>query len=130
MNILQRIAENKIAEAIAEGRLQCGVWRGKPLPADDDPFMPEDMKMAYKILKNAGYVPPEVEVRREIGQLEELIYASSDEHTRLRQMKKLEVLLRKLDLMRPGGGNIAGQEEYYRRVVERITVHADKKNGK
>jgi len=128
MNILQRIAESRINEAIAEGRLRCDGWQGKPLPIDDDPFMPEDMKMAYKILKNAGYVPPEVEVRREIGRLEELMSASSDERTRLQQMKKLEVLLRRLDMMRPGG-SIASQEDYYRKVVERISVHSKKKAG-
>ena len=92
--------------------------------------MPEDMKMAYKILKNAGYVPPEVEMRREIGRLEELMSESSDERTRLQQMKKLEVLLRRLDMMRPGGGSIAAQEDYYRKVVERISLQSKKPGGR
>lgn len=123
MNILQVIAERKISEAIREGKLKTDGWQGRPLPDDSDPFMPEDLKMAYKILKNAGFVPPEVEARREIERLEEMIAGSTDEQTRLKQMKKLDVLLRKVALMRPEVGNIALQEDYYRKVVERLSVN-------
>ena len=126
MNILQVIAERKISEAISEGRLKTDGWQGRPLPDSIDPFMPEDLKMAYKILRNAGYVPPEVETRREIDRLEEIIAGSTDEQTRLKQMKKLEVLLRKLAMMRPAAGNIVLQEDYYRKVVERVTVNSSK----
>jgi len=126
MNILQVIAERKIDEAIREGRLKTDGWQGRPLPDDTDPFMPQDLKMAYKILKNAGFVPPEVETRREIERLEEIIAGSTDEQTRLKQMKKLDVLLRKLVLMRPGAGNITLQDDYYRKVVERVTVNSSR----
>lgn len=126
MNILQVIAERKINEAIKEGRLKTDGWQGRPLPDEADPFMPEDLRMAYKILKNAGFVPPEVEARREIERLEEIIAGSTDEQTRLKQMKKLEVLLRKLALMRPEAANIALQEDYYRKVVERVSVSPPK----
>lgn len=124
MNILQVIAERKISEAIREGRLKAEGWQGKPLPEEVCPYMPEDLKMAYKILKNAGFVPPEVETRREIERLEEIIAGSTDEQTRLKQMKKLEVLIRKLALMRPEAGNIVLQEEYYRKIVERVSVNS------
>ncbi|MEJ2688618.1 MAG: DUF1992 domain-containing protein [Deltaproteobacteria bacterium] len=129
MNILQLIAERKIDEAIKEGRLKIDGWQGRPLPDDADPYMPEDLKMAYKILKNAGFVPPEVETRREIERLEEIIAGRIDEQTRLKQMKKLEVLLRKLAMMRPEAGNIALQEEYYRKIVERVSVHTKNPPG-
>jgi len=126
MNILQIIAERKISEAIREGKLKIQGWCGKRLPLDDDPLMPTDLKMAYKILKNAGYVPPEVEARKEIARLEEIIAGSTDEQTRLKQMKKLQVLLRDLDMQRQGGSNIMLQDEYYRKVVERISLNAKK----
>lgn len=126
MNILQLIAERKIDEAIKEGRLKIDGWQGRPLPDDADPYMPEDLKMAYKILKNAGFVPPEVETRREIERLEEIIAGSKDEQTRLKQMKKLEVLLRKLAFMRPDSANIAHQDDYYRKIVERLSVNSSK----
>jgi hypothetical protein len=38
---------------------------GRTSPAlDDDRFVPDDLKMAYKVLKMSGYLPPEIEERR------------------------------------------------------------------
>ena len=66
---LQQIAEQRIAKAIEEGSLKIDSWKNRPLPLDDDSFVPDDLKMAYKILKNSGYLPPEVETRKEIQKL-------------------------------------------------------------
>jgi len=126
MNILQIIAERKISQAIAEGGLQVEGWKNRPLPEDQDPLMADELKMAYKILKNAGYLPPEIEVRKEIQQLEELLIATEDEQQRLRQMKKLDVLLLKLEQVRGRQGNIADQDDYYHRVVARVSLNSKK----
>ena len=108
---------------------RCGltVGKNKPLPLDDDSFVPDDLKMAYKILKNSGFIPPEVETRKEIQKLEDLISQTEDEHQRLRQMKKLNVLLMKLDNQRSRPSSIEHDEDYYRRIVEKVTVRAGKK---
>ncbi len=124
MNPLARIAERRISQAIEDGSLSFAKWKNKPLPEDNDPQVPDDLKMAYKILKNAGYLPPEIETKKEIQRLEELIAATEDEHVRLRQMKKLNVLLIKVDNLRGGTTNFAAQEEYYRKIVERISVRS------
>ncbi|MFZ5766293.1 MAG: DUF1992 domain-containing protein [Thermodesulfobacteriota bacterium] len=124
MNPLARIAERRISQAIEEGSLSFAKWKNKPLPEDADPQVPDDLKMAYKILKNAGYLPPEIETKKEIQRLEELIAVTEDEHVRLRQMKKLNVLLIKVDNLRGGTTNFAAQEEYYRKIVERISVRS------
>jgi hypothetical protein len=127
MDALARIAEKKILEAMEEGDLNSEKWKNKPLPLDDDQFVPEDLKMAYKILKNSGYVPPEIEVKKEIRQLEDLIARTEDEHIRLKQMKKLNVLLMKLEAKRSSPANIAAQDDYYQKVVERITLNSKNK---
>ena len=126
MDALSRIAERKILEAIEAGELILGKWKNKPLPLDDDRFVPDDLKMAYKILKNSGYLPPEIEVKKEIKKLEDLIACTEDEHVRLKQMKKLNLLLMKLDARRSTPSNIAAQDDYYRKVVERITLNSQK----
>lgn len=127
MDSLSFIAEQKIAQAMQERDLNSPKWKGRPLPLEDDRFVPEDLKMAYKILKNSGFLPPEIEERKEIKRLEDLIATSEDEHERLRQMKKLNVLLMKIDAQRPSPVNLASQDDYYRKVVERITLHAKSK---
>lgn len=125
MDSIAFIAEQKIAEAMRERDLTSSKWKNKPLPLEDDRFVPDDLKMAYKILKNSGYLPPEIEERKEIKKLEDLIVRTDDEHERLKQMKKLNVLLMKVDARRPFSSNISSQHDYYRKVVERITLHSD-----
>ena len=130
MDALARIAEQKILQAMQEGDLNSEKWKNKPLPLDDDRFVPDDLKMAYKILKNSGYLPPEIEAKKEINKLEDLIACTEDEHIRLKQMKKLNVLMMKLEARRSSPANIAAQDDYYRKVVERITLNSRKKGKK
>jgi Domain of unknown function (DUF1992) len=127
MDPLSFIAEQKIAQAMQERDLNSPKWKNKPLPLDDDRFVPDDLKMAYKILKNSGYLPPEIEDRKEVKRLEDLIACTEDEHERLKQMKKLNVLLMKIDAQRSTPVNIAEQSDYYQKVVERITLHSKSK---
>jgi hypothetical protein len=117
---LQQIAEQRIAKAIEEGSLKIDGWKNKPLPLDDDSFVPDDLKMAYKILKNSGYVPPEVETRKEIQKLEDLIVKTEDSHQRVKQMKKLDLLMRKIDAQRSRPASIEHDDVYFRKIVERI----------
>lgn len=124
MDSIAFIAEQRIAEAMKERNLNSPKWKNRPLPLEDDRFVPDDLKIAYKILKNSGYLPPEIEDRKEVKRLEDLIARTEDEHERLKQMKKLNVLLMKVDARRPFSSNIASQEDYYRKVVEKITVHS------
>jgi hypothetical protein len=63
------IAERKIAEAIAAGELDNLPGAGQPLELDDDSHVPEDLRAAYRILKNAGCVPPEVQMLKKIALL-------------------------------------------------------------
>jgi hypothetical protein len=124
MDFIAYIAEQKILQAMQERDLSDCKYKYKPLPMEDDSFVPVELKMAYKILKNSGFLPPEIEERKEIKRLEDLIAATEDEHERLRQMKKLEILLLKVNMKRPT--SITSQHEYYRNVVERITVKSKK----
>ena len=61
MLALELIAEKKIAEAIERGDFDGLPGRGRPLELNDDSLVPEDLRMAYRILKNAGYVPADLE---------------------------------------------------------------------
>jgi len=70
MLLFDLIAEQRIAEAIARGELENLPGAGRPLNLDDDALIPEDLRVAYRMLKNAGFVPPEIEVLRDIGELE------------------------------------------------------------
>ena len=122
IDAIRLIAERKISKAIQEGLLDNKEWRNKPLPTTYDSMVPEELRMAHKILKNAGYLPPEIETKKEIQQIEDLLATCEDEYIRVRHIEKLNYLVMKLNAQKGDTINIESQEEYYRQVVERINV--------
>jgi hypothetical protein len=122
IDAIRIIAERKISEAIEKGLLNIETWHNRPLPESNDSMIPDDLRMAYKLLKNAGYAPPEIETQKEIRKLEDLIAANEDEHTRVKQIKKLNYLVMKLDALRRDSSSLENQDKYYQQVVERLTV--------
>ena len=69
-----KIAEQKIQEAIEQGELDNLPGKGKPL-IFDDAHIPQELRASYKILKNNGVLPVEMELKREIASLESLLQA-------------------------------------------------------
>jgi hypothetical protein len=64
--VFAQIAERRIAEAMNRGEFENLEGSGRPLVFEDDSMVPEDLRMAYKILRNSGYVPPEILEEKEI----------------------------------------------------------------
>jgi hypothetical protein len=92
MHAFDIIAEQRIAEAIANGELNDLPGAGRPLDLDDDRLVAPELRMAYRILKNAGLVPPELEARSEAATLRALVASAADEDERRRALGRLAVL--------------------------------------
>ncbi|MGQ0654722.1 MAG: DnaJ family domain-containing protein [Betaproteobacteria bacterium] len=60
MLLFELLAEQKICEAVSRGELEGLPGAGRPLDLEDDALVPEDLRIAYRILRNAGYTPGEV----------------------------------------------------------------------
>src|SRR5688572_2360260 len=69
MGPMDAIAERRILEAQARGDFDDLPGTGAPLQLDDDSLVAEDLRAAYRVLKNAGYLPPELEIHREIREI-------------------------------------------------------------
>jgi hypothetical protein len=95
--LLDLLAEARIEEAIAQGALDNLPGAGRPLLLDDDRLVPEAVRHAYRILRNAGLVPPEVEARREVAGLVALLAALDDDAVRCRALAKLALLEARLE---------------------------------
>jgi hypothetical protein len=93
MRAISRIAEERIRRAVEEGKFDTLSGAGKPLALEDDSFVPEDLRMAYRVLKNAGVTPPELELRNEIMSLRSLIDTIDDDKERLRKIRELNYKL-------------------------------------
>lgn len=116
MFLLDRLAEQRIAEAMARGEFDDLPGAGQPLELDDDTLVPEELRVAYRLLKNAGFVPPEVEARRELASLEELLACTDDAGERDRALKKLHLLSARLH-----GDRLSLEQAYYQRLLERLS---------
>lgn len=73
MDIVAVIAEGKIREAIARGELDNLAGSGRPLEIDDLSHVPEELRAGYIMLRNAGVLPEEMQLKKEIVTLQKLI---------------------------------------------------------
>ncbi|MBO9469988.1 DUF1992 domain-containing protein [Endozoicomonas sp. G2_2] len=98
MSLLERLADAHIDAAAERGEFDNLPGAGKPLDLDDDRDVPPELRAGYRLLKNAGFVPPELEARREIRDIEDLLRMTrreSAESQRLsRRLRWLETRLR------------------------------------
>ena len=94
-----KIVEQRILEAMEKGEFDNLPGHGKPLRIEDDRHIPEDLRLAYKILKNADCLPPEVESVREIRQMEDMLETLPDEKERYKLIKKINYRIMKLNVM-------------------------------
>ena len=127
---LQRLAEERIRDAIQRGEFDNLPGRGKPLILEDDRHIPEDLRLAYKVLKNAGCLPPELELKKEIAKAEELLSSMEDEGEKYRQLQKLNFLIMKLNETRRGSVQWEEKQLYYEKIVDKVGAGKGSKNQK
>ena len=121
---LQLIAERKIDEYFRNDPPDLSHWKNKPLPVEELGAIPADLRMAYKILKNAGYVPEEVALQKDIVRTEDLLAHCRDEKEKLKQLKKLNFLQFKLDCRMGKKLHLESESPYFDKVVDRVSVSA------
>ncbi|PIW87771.1 MAG: DUF1992 domain-containing protein, partial [Nitrospirae bacterium CG_4_8_14_3_um_filter_41_47] len=100
MEFFYRIAERRIIEAIANGEFDNLEGKGRPINFEDETWVPEDLRMAYRILKNAGCIPPELEFRNEVVNMCSLMNTIDDDKERIKKLRELNFKLLKLNLTR------------------------------
>jgi hypothetical protein len=97
---LDRIVEERIQEARRRGEFDNLSGRGESLSFDEDRHVPEDLRLAYKVLKNANCLPPELEMRREIVRLRDLMQTVDDSGERTQLIRQLNRDIMRLNLAR------------------------------
>ncbi|WP_304511463.1 DnaJ family domain-containing protein [Desulfobacula sp.] len=96
----ETLVEERIKKAQKDGAFDNLEGNSKPLKFEDQ-HIPEEFRLAHKILKNSGFLPPEVELTKKITQTEQLLEAAIiDSPERLKIQKKLNYLFVKLNTIR------------------------------
>ena len=117
---LEKIIEKKIKEAQEKGEFDNLPGKGEPLKLDDDSRVPEDLRLAYKILKNADCLPPEIELKKEIRQMEDMLEDLPDEKERYRLIKKINLKITKLNMMGRKSPLFEESQVYYSKVIDKF----------
>lgn len=123
------IAERKIQEALKNGEFDNLPGKGKPLCLEDDSQVPEELRLAYKILKNADCLPPELELKKDIVRMEEMLRGVEDVQEKYRLLKKLNFQIMKLNIMRRVSPLLEEDQVYYDKVMEQLSKSDEGKRG-
>ena len=116
----QKIVEERIRKAQKKGRFENLDGAGQPLPLADDLCVPEELRLAYKILKNADCLPPELQLKKEIKQTEDLLAGMQEAAEKYRSLKKLNFLIMKLNAIRNTSITLEAPQVYTEKLVERL----------
>ena len=123
-----RIVEERIREAQRRGDFENLEGSGQPLRLTDDSNIPEDLRLAYKVLKNADIMPPELELRKEISRTEDLLAQMPDSAEKYRQLNKLNFMIMKLNTTRRGRIDFEMPQHYADKVLDRVSKSAKPKS--
>ena len=119
MLALDAIAERRICEAQERGDFDDLPGAGTPLELGDDALVPEELRAAYRVLKNAGFLPPELEVCRQIRDIEELLRRVDDQSQRASLLSRIN-FLRSRSAEGRRCGSLRVQDDYVEKIAERL----------
>ncbi|WP_338560361.1 DUF1992 domain-containing protein [Erwinia sp. E_sp_B01_3] len=88
MWLIDQLVEQHISEAQIKGEFDNLPGSGKRVVLDDDSHVPAELRAAYRLLKNSGHLPPELELRREAVELSELLAGIDPSDTSYQQYAK------------------------------------------
>jgi hypothetical protein len=120
LSFLQRVVEEKIREAQEAGAFDNLPGAGKPLRLEDLSWVPEDLRVAYTILKNAHVLPPEVELLKQIRTIEELLKYVEDGPQKKDLMKQIQWKMIRLDLLKRRSMDLGKVRLYSRKLVRKF----------
>lgn len=120
MEFFAKIAERRILEAMENGEFENLEGRGKPIIFEDETWIPEDLRMAYRFLKNSGCIPPELEMRKEVINMNALINTIDDDKERLKKIRELNFKLLKLNLTRKKPLSFEDFPEYEGKLINKF----------
>lgn len=121
----EKIIEERIARAQKKGVFDDLPGYGKPVPLDSERRISEELRLAYKILKNADCLPPEIELKKKILLTEEILEGMEDTVEKYRLLKKLNFLIMKLNSMRNRSIMFETSQKYTQKLVERFGSKKD-----
>jgi hypothetical protein len=120
MDILAKIAEQRIREAMERGEFDNLPFHGKPIKLDDLVGVPEHLRMGYKILKNAGVLPEEMQLKKEVVSLKTLLDACYDETERQALQRKMNEKMLRYNMMMEKKLHKPTYQKYHAKIMKKL----------
>lgn len=76
----RRLVEERIQEAMAQGAFDNLPGKGKPLDLRENPYTSPELRLAYKLLKDANFAPDWIELDRDLRAAREELAAFQERH--------------------------------------------------
>jgi hypothetical protein len=118
--LFQRLAEQRILEAQRNGEFDNLPGKGKPLELEDLSWVPQDLRIGYKVLKNAHVLPPEADLLKDIHTLEDLLKHVEDEGERRALAKSIQWKIIRLDLLKQRSSSLDSVRRYGRKLAQKF----------
>ena len=119
MWLLDEWVERHISDAQRKGEFDNLPGSGEPLVLEDDSHIAPQLRAGYRLLKNAGCLPPELEQRREAVELVDLLKSVRKDDPRHNELSRRLTLI-ELKLRQAGVSTDFLRGEYCERLMQRI----------
>ncbi|EMX8900667.1 DUF1992 domain-containing protein [Enterobacter bugandensis] len=93
MWLLDQWAERHIRDAQIKGDFDNLPGSGEPLELEDDSHIAPELRAGYRLLKNAGCLPPELEQRREAVEVVDLLKGIRQDDPRHKELSRRLALI-------------------------------------
>lgn len=119
MWLLDQWVERHISDAQRKGEFDNLPGSGEPLVLEDYSHIAPELRAGYRLLKNAGCLPPELEQRREAVELVDLLKSVHRDDPRHIELSRRLTLI-ELKLRQAGMSTDFLRGEYCERLMQRI----------
>ena len=120
MSVLGRLAEKRIAEAIERGEFDNLRGAGRPLDLGEDAHVPAELRAIYRVLKNSGYLPPELVHGQALRAARQQVAAAATDDERAAAIRRLDSLRVNLESARGRPLSPALEDAYGERMLDRL----------
>lgn len=119
MWLLDQWAERHICDAQRKGEFDNLPGTGAPIVLDDDSHVAPELRSGYRLLKNAGCLPPELEQRKEAVELVDLLKGIRKDDPRHPEISRRLALI-ELKLCQAGANTDFLHSEYGERLMHKM----------
>ncbi len=121
MDILAKIAEQKIREAMERGEFDNLPFHGVRIVPEDLSGVPEALRMGYKVMKNAGILPQEMQLKKEMVSLQQLLDACEDDADKKRLQRQLNTKTLRFNMLMEKRAKGSAYQKYQAQIMQRFS---------